>query len=104
ERVTRVRVSLTLAPSTDAPLARERVVSEWEDDRLMRAPGQVFTTGPSAEIRRAGASRVSKPVFQASLLPSVLGSPVAYVIVTNDSMSAQFQRIADWKTQNGVPA
>ena len=34
----------------------------------------------------------------------MLGSPVAYVIVTSDALAGEFQRLADWKTQAGVPA
>jgi hypothetical protein len=42
--------------------------------------------------------------FKATQVPSVLGSPVAYVIVTNETMAPAFQRLADWKTQEGLPA
>jgi hypothetical protein len=42
--------------------------------------------------------------FLPSYLPSMEGSEVKYVIVTNEEMSAAFERLADWKTQKGVPA
>ena len=45
---------------------------------------------------------VPKPA--ATQIPSLLGSPVQYVIITNDALAAEFQRLADWKTQTGVPA
>ncbi len=104
ERVERIRVELVLEPATEAPVARERVVPEWEDDRLMRSPGQIFMTGAAAGRKSGAVPLANQPVFEASQIPSVLGSPVAYVIVTNDSMASEFQRLADWKTQTGVPA
>ena len=42
--------------------------------------------------------------FLPSYLPSMDGSEVRYVIVTNEEMSAAFERLAEWKTQKGVPA
>ncbi len=103
EHITRLRVSLTLEPSTEVALRRERIVPEWEDDRLLTAPGRVMPPA-SLGMRANAVGRIQKPVFAATQLPSLLGSPVAYVIVTSDSMAAQFQRLADWKTQTGVPA
>jgi hypothetical protein len=72
---------------------RERIVSQWEDDPFGAAP----TTATALPKRGV------QP-FKPTQLPSVLGSPVAYVIVTSDNMAAEFQRLADWKTQAGVPA
>ncbi len=101
ERVTRVTVRLTLEDAKDADVApRERVVAEWEDEPF---------TGPVRGGRLAGATslramRGKAEPFAATQLPSVLGSPVAYVIVTNEAMKAEYQRLADWKTQSGIPA
>jgi hypothetical protein len=41
--------------------------------------------------------------FHPSNAPSLEGSPVEYVIITNDALAASFQVLADWKTQRGVP-
>ncbi len=41
--------------------------------------------------------------FRPTSFPSLEGSPVDYVIITNDSLAAAFQVLADWKTQKGVP-
>ena len=41
--------------------------------------------------------------FRATSFPSLEGSPVEYVIVTNDSLAAEFQVLANWKTAKGVP-
>jgi hypothetical protein len=42
--------------------------------------------------------------FKPLQIPSVLGSPVEYLIITNDALAPTFQQLADWKTQSGVPA
>ncbi len=36
-------------------------------------------------------------------LPSLTGSAVPYVIITNEAMAAEFQRLADHKTARGLP-
>jgi uncharacterized repeat protein (TIGR01451 family) len=92
ERVVSVRVRLTLESTSDVPLARERVVPEWEDGAGAAASRALLPSGRTAEP------------FKATQLPSLLGSPVQYVIVTNDAMAPAFQQLADWKTMCGVPA
>jgi hypothetical protein len=100
EAVTRVRVRLVLEPSSARPLARERIVPEWEASRAL-AP---LAGGPAQASRvTAGGRRMEQP-FQATQIPSLMGSPVEYVIITNDEMLPEFQRLADWKTESGVPA
>jgi len=42
--------------------------------------------------------------FQATPSPALEGSPVDYVIITNDSLAASWQRLADRKTASGIPA
>ncbi|MDH4035875.1 MAG: C25 family cysteine peptidase [Candidatus Krumholzibacteria bacterium] len=41
--------------------------------------------------------------FKPTSFPSLEGSPVDYVIVTNDSLADEFQVLADWKTAKGIP-
>jgi hypothetical protein len=94
ERIVRVRVKLTLDESLEAPIKRERIVPEWEDASGPRP--RAFT------IESQGPSR-AQPFF-ATQIPSVLGSPVAYVIITNDAMAPEYERLAEWKTKSGVPA
>ncbi|MCK5618655.1 MAG: hypothetical protein KAJ17_04605, partial [Candidatus Krumholzibacteria bacterium] len=50
-------------------------------------------------------THVAKPKggFQPTSFPSLEGSPVDYVIITNDSLGAAYQPLADWKTAKGVP-
>jgi len=100
ERIERVRVRLVLEPTSERPLERERVVPDWEDVGVGAAAPGSRTAQPTALI---GGARRAGP-FKATQLPSLLGSPVAYVIVTNDAMASAFQQLADWKTQSGVPA
>ncbi len=42
--------------------------------------------------------------FLPSYMPGLEGSAVQYLIVTNEEMAPEFQRLADWKTQKGIPA
>ncbi len=85
ERVTRVTVRLQLESTSAHALVRERVV-----------PGRTATAA-------ALVTGKAQP-FRPTQLPSLLGSPVAYVIVTTDSLATAFQVLADWKTASGVPA
>ena len=98
ERVSEMRLRLVLEDAPDeVPLRRERIVPEWEDGDLpavaMRGAGAVLAS-------MSAAARSAQP-FKATQVPSVLGSPVAYVIITSDALVPQFQALADWKTQTG---
>ncbi len=99
--VTRVSVRLTLDAAPGPDLVRERIVPAWEDDGL---PSGVPTRAFAATLSSAPLKRSVSTPFAAEQIPSVLGSPVEYVIVTNDAMAPVFQQLADWKTQTGVPA
>lgn len=102
ERVTRLRVRVTLEASRAEMVPRERIVPEWEDEGL---PSGVPTRELAAALAAggSGARRKAEP-FRPQQLPSVLGSPVAYLIITSDALAPSFQPLADWKTQSGVPA
>jgi len=99
ERIERLRVRMVLEPTLDRPLERERVVPEWEEPTAGAVAPGARVPQPAA---LTGRGRVEP--FKATQLPSVLGSPVAYVIITSDAMAPTFQQLADWKTQSGVPA
>ena len=105
ERIRRLAVRLTLAPSRERPLARGRVVPEWEAGgaRVPRPVDGVTATSPGLPAGAVVKPAAPQP-FAATQLPSLLGSPVAYVIVTNDALAPTFQTLADWKTQCGLPA
>lgn len=102
ERIARLRVRVTLEAGGEVPVARERIVREWETDGLpsgvpTRALGSALAAADAFPKDRAGS-------FRPQQVPSVLGSPVAYLIITNDALAPTFQPLADWKTQCGVPA
>ncbi len=98
EAVTRLTVRLTLEPTGARPLARERVVAEWE-------PGVNVAARSLAAAPTAAVERLKRPgPFRPTQIPSLMDSPVEYVIITDGAMESEFQRLADWKTQSGVPA
>jgi hypothetical protein len=111
ERVTRVRVRLTLAGERSPALERLRLAPSWDRDPVASLLGRPAV--PPLDARRAGAvtteagggaaAETDEVGFEATQLPSVLGSPVSYVIITNEEMAPEFQRLANWKTQTGVP-
>ncbi len=103
ERVSRLRLRLTLEDGAEPAVPRERIVREWEDELPSGVPSRAIVSLHSATAGAAGAKPKAEP-FKPLQLPSVLGSPVEYLIVTNDAMAPVFQQLADWKTQSGVPA
>ncbi len=106
----RLTVQLELEASAARPVARERAVPEfWEgggrptsamprSSEVVRAT-EGFAPGSGPAFRPGGAQP-----FKPTQVPSLLGSPVAYVIVTTDALVEAFQPLADWKTASGVPA
>ena len=55
--------------------------------------------------RDDGAIVPSAPrTFAPTRVPSIDGSAVSYLIITNDELSAEFQRLADHRTAMGLPA
>ncbi|MGH7731334.1 MAG: C25 family cysteine peptidase [Candidatus Eiseniibacteriota bacterium] len=104
----RVTVRLGLEPSAARPVVRERAVW-WErggtpGDAAARPQPAGHATDRSAP--RASSSprgRQAEP-FLPTQVPSLLGSPVAYLIVTIDSLVPAFEPLANWKTASGVPA
>ena len=100
EKVTSLKLRLTLADGAEPPVKRERIVREWEDELPSGVPSRAL-------VSMSSATTIGKPKaepFVPLQVPSVLGSPVEYVIVTSDALAPTFQQLADWKTQCGVPA
>ena len=63
-------------------------------DNPLLATGYVFEDITVEQSARA---------FLPSYMPGLEGSAVQYLIVTNEVMATEFQRLADWKTQKGIP-
>src|SRR5580765_5542607 len=89
-----LRVRLQLERSDARPLARERVVEDWERGGGLRSARAMASSAPGN----------APAPFKPTQVPSLLGSPVEYLIVTTDALVPAFQRLADWKTASGVPA
>ena len=104
ERITSLKVRLTVENGAAPAVTRERIVREWEDELPSGVPSRaVVSLSNNATVGGEGGAAKAAP-FKPLQLPSVLGSPVEYVIITNDAMAPAFQTLADWKTQTGVPA
>src|SRR5262245_15720633 len=102
ERVTTLKLRLTLEDGTAPVVKRERIVREWEDELPSGVPTRALVSISGSSQVTAGKPKAEP--FKPQQVPSVLGSPVEYLIITNDVLAPTFQQLADWKTQSGVPA
>jgi len=101
-----VRVVTEGAGPVAAPLARERRVfgerARLEDTlrRLVANPEQLsgYAREDGAVLDKSGSPFLPTPN------PSLDGSGVRYLIVTTDALAEEFQRRADHRTQQGLPA
>jgi hypothetical protein len=85
-------------------VTRKRYVERIDQDVARQLKAMVVNPADAGGYD-FGELRVTKKVggFQPTSFPSLEGSPVDYVIITNDSLAAAFQTLADWKTAKGVP-
>ncbi|MCE9626771.1 MAG: hypothetical protein K8R56_02505, partial [Candidatus Eisenbacteria bacterium] len=102
ERISQLQLRLTVEDGAAPVVTRERIVREWEDELPSGVPTRALVSMSSNAT--TGAGKPQAEPFKPLQVPSVLGSPVQYVIITNDAMAPTFQQLADWKTQSGVPA
>ncbi len=97
----RLELSYELEDATDTPLPRHRVVREIEDRFEAALKQWVPDAQPIAAV--AGGSGVAGPgPYQPTHSPSTDGSPVEYVIITNEALAPVFEELAAWKTRKGV--
>jgi hypothetical protein len=101
----RVHVTLDFAPDGDAPVLARNV--RWEPvDAFAAAAARIATV--MAE-RPGSAAPVLAPLvngggaFSPRFVPSEDGSPVRFLIITDDALAPAFQRLADWRTALGIP-
>ncbi len=104
---TDVSVRLVLGPGADRAHPRARMTAESAE--IYRRLVEGLVENPEDVTRVGGSSvdvvdQVSVDGFSPRYSPSLEGSPVEYVIITNDELSPYFQELADWKTKKGVPA
>jgi hypothetical protein len=104
ERITHMKLQLTLEDGAAPAVTRERIVREWEDELPSGVPSRALVSLAADAAGGVVGGRLKAEPFKPQQLPSVLGSPVEYLIITNDAMAPTFQSLADWKTQSGVPA
>ncbi len=101
------RVELRVTTRGDDPTRRVarrlRYREGFEETLHRRLEGLVVNTDEMSAYA-ATATRVPEASggFNPTSLPALEGSGVDYVIITNDSLAAAFQILADWKTAKGV--
>ena len=100
-----IEIEVELTDGADAPLQRERYSAGIEATARQTLLARVGNPDVlDAYERRIGASVESaRRGFHPSDAPSLEGSPVSYVIITNQTLEASFQVLADWKTSRGIP-
>ncbi len=102
----RITVVSDGAPARDAPLVRQRRVP-GEREQLEAALRKVVANpGSVAGYARADGvdAAVAGEAFLPAPIPSLDGSAVRYLIVTSDALAGEFQRLADHRTAQGMPA
>jgi len=104
--VPQVRIALDLTADAHPGLTRLREFSE--DREKQTAILRSLTANPEALSAYPRASEVSEWSYPGGFVPteepSPLGSPVQYVIITNEAMEPVFQALADYKTRVGMPS
>jgi len=99
-----VEVSTRPATDTGEVVRRQRLRDGFREKVRSELSSLVVNPGLSGSYR-LGDVRVEKDKggFRPTSFPSLEGSPVDYVIITNDDMAGAYQTLADWKTEKGVP-
>jgi hypothetical protein len=114
-----VATSITVRIDTEADRSpdrsvRKRVVAEWEEEfaRTTARAGRglelealrpAWSAGTRVESARTTGTQAGGGGFTPTVVPSVEGSPVQYLIITNNAMQSEMQRLAEWRTRTGVP-
>ncbi len=103
---TDVSFELALAPAENWAQPRHRMTVN--SDRLYRELVEGMVENPEDVAGKLGSSveivgDVGPDGFNPRYSPSLDGSAVEYVIITNDEYESDFQELADWKTKKGVP-
>ena len=75
----------------------------WETDNGFARTRALYSREMRPERQYRPAANGGEP-FSPRFIPSEDGSPVRYLIITDDPMASSFQRLAEWKTALGIPA
>jgi len=99
----RVTVEVETKVSGERPVVRERYREGFGEGLRETLEGYVVNAEMEGSYRHGEVRVEKKPGgFQPTSYPSLEGSAVDYVIITTDALSAEYQRLADWKTEKGV--
>jgi hypothetical protein len=105
ETEVRLVVETTPAPPSEEVAERLRYVSGFRSQSLEAVRKLVINPEAAASYSfNEVAVESGTKAFSPSYEPSMEGSEVSYLIVTDEAMAPAFQRLADWKTKQGVPA
>ncbi len=105
-RAGRLDVVVETEPDPAASRTVRRLRRRPAVERADRERVAAMVVNPRAVERypvAAAPSAPSRPGLRPTAYPSLEGSPVDCVIVTNDSLAAAWQRLADWRTAEGIP-
>lgn len=101
-----IRIDVTTAPGDPGydVVSRKRHVAGFRTN-VRELLGSFTVNGEQADVYAFDEITVEKKAggFKPTSFPSLEGSPVEYVIITNDSMASAYEPLAEWKTAKGVP-
>lgn len=105
EKEVTVTVETGPAPIDTERLERMRYVPGFRERARIEAESKVINPelAITYNFNEVAAEKTQKG-FMPTYFPSLEGSEVSFVIVTNEEMAPAFQILADWKTKKGVPA
>jgi hypothetical protein len=104
----RLEIDIDLTPGGALPLQRERYSAAIEAQARRTLQSFVVNSERIDGYQRRLGQRVDGSTgasggFRPAEGPSLEGSAVDYVIVTNTALAPSWQVLADWKTRRGVP-
>lgn len=101
-----VRAAFTPAENVDDVVQRQRLVAAEARKNFEILAGLVTNPEAITSYIRQNGQAVGKTSggFEPTSAPSLSGSGVAYLIITNEDLKPAFQALADFKTAMGIPA
>lgn len=105
--VKEIRLSVSYYLSGSGGIRQDRIflMDEMRKKELLRGlcvnPDEISSGNPEVVGSNNG---LLMREFKPKDVPSLAGSPVQYVIITDDAMKWEFQRLADYKTKHGIPS